>query len=113
MGKIKYFFKRKNEQIKRLIKWIPVIWKQYDFDYKYPIEVFKLKLGELADTLESDKTGVYSPSDAKRVRTAIDLMDKVYSEYYSDQCVDRAYAKYGEKGFVRTKKITDPEILEE
>jgi hypothetical protein len=113
MDKIKYFFKRKTEQIKRLVKWIPVIWKQYDFDYVYSIEVFKLKLGELADTLESDKTGTNSTSDSKRVRTAIDLMDKVYNEYYSEQCVDRAYAKYGEKGFVRTKKITDKDILKE
>jgi len=114
MGNIKYFFKRKTEQIKRLIKWIPVLWKQYDFDNIYPIEVFKVRLGELADYLESDKAMTGSAlSDASRIRTAIDLMDKVYSEYYSDQCIDRAYAKYGEKGFVRTKKITDNEILKE
>lgn len=111
---IKYYIRRKTEQIKRLFKWIPVIWNQYDFDYSYSLEVFKLKLSEQADFLESDRSNTMSAkSNAKRIRTAIELMDRVYSDYYIEQYIDMVHDKYGERGFIETELIDKDDLPEE
>lgn len=114
MKNIKYFFRRKFWQIKRVLKWIPVIWKQYDFDYSYSLEVFKLKLGEIADHLESDRAKTMgSKQNALRIRTAIELMDRVNSDYYLNHYIDKAYMKYGERGFTDVNRIEDEDLPDE
>lgn len=94
---MKYFFIRKYQQIRNLFKWIPIIWKQYDFDYCYSIEVFKFQLKKQAEFLESDKARTLSSKDnAKRIRMVIRLMDKVYNEDYAHEYLDKMKAIYGE-----------------
>ena len=51
MWKIKRFIYR----IKRVIEFIPVIWKGYDWDYGSAIDVFQYQLTRTVDYLESDK----------------------------------------------------------
>ena len=41
---ITYWFRRKYRQIKNVINWIPVVWNQFDFDYRYSLDVFKHQL---------------------------------------------------------------------
>ena len=94
---MKYFFKRKYRQIKNVIKWLPVIWKQYDFDYHYSLEVFKFQLLKQADFMESDKSyGVNSYIDAQKIRMVVRLMEKVYNEDYACEYQDKIKQKYGE-----------------
>lgn len=94
---MKYFFKRKYRQIKNVIKWLPVIWKQYDFDYHYSLEVFKFQLLKQADFMESDKSyGVNSHIDAQKIRMVVRLMEKVYNEDYACEYQDKIKQKYGE-----------------
>lgn len=94
---MKYFFKRKYRQIKNVIKWLPVIWKQYDFDYHYSLEVFKFQLLKQADFMESDKSyGVNSYIDAQKIRMVVRLMEKVYNEDYTREYQDKIKQKYGE-----------------
>lgn len=79
------------------MKWLPKIWNQYDFDYHYSIEVFKFQLQKQAEFLESDKTNTMCAKDrAKRIRTVIKLMDKVYNEDYSLEYQDVLKEAYGE-----------------
>ena len=92
-----YWFRRKYWQIKNIIKWLPVIWKQYDFDYHYSIDVFKFQLQKQAEFLESDKHNTLSaPQNAQRIRTVIKLMDRVYDDYYGCEYQDILAKKYGE-----------------
>lgn len=78
-----YWVKRKIWQIKNVIKWLPKIWNQYDFDYGYSLEVFKFQLQKQAEYLESNKACTLSAKDnASRIRMVIRLMDKVYDEEY-------------------------------
>ena len=92
--------KRLIHRVKRVIEFIPVIWKGYDFDYHSSIELFKYQLKRTAEYLESDKA--YS-LDAKvyaaKIRTAIELMDKVYREDYALEYFDIIEKKYGKSNF--------------
>jgi len=91
--KVSYFFKK----IKRLLRYLPVIWNSYDFDYRYATELFQMKLEDIADFMESDRAmSVESKQNAKRIRTAIKLMEKVYDEDYNLEYQDKLKELYGE-----------------
>ena len=96
MNNFIYFFKRKYRQIRNLIRWTPIIWKQYDFDYSYAIEVFKFQLSNIADRMESDRAMlVRAPNKASRIRMINKLMTKVYDNDYSLEYQDEIERLYG------------------
>lgn len=105
--KIKLFFRR----IKKIINWIPILWKNFDFDYWYIIEVFKYQLIRTADYLESNRAKTVSAKiHAQKIRTAIRLIDKVYG----DDSYDMEYQKqledlYG-KSTIEFIKIKDKDL---
>lgn len=93
-----YFFRRKYQQIQRVIDFLPIIWKGFDFDYHYSLELFKKQLERQAKFFESGKA--YA-SDAKhqasRIRTAIQLMDNVYSDTYEMEWIDKLEEQFGKE----------------
>ena len=98
--KIKYWFKRKWSQIKRVIDFSPLIWKGYDWDYHYAIELFQHQLKRMADHIGSDKAwALENKQTASRIRTAVKLMDKVYNEEYGMEYFDIIEQKYGKSNF--------------
>ncbi len=93
---IKYFFKRKYQQVERVIDFLPIIWNGFDFDYSYSIELFKKQLERQAKFFESGKSySARAKQDASRIRTAIRLMDKVYNDEYELEWVDKLKEEYG------------------
>ena len=96
-----YWIRRKYRQIKNLIKWAPIIWKLYDFDWQSSLEVFIFQLKNIADFLESDKAySMSAKDDAKRIRTILRLYDKTFGdEDYSMEYIDEMEALYGKDAF--------------
>lgn len=93
MYKVRRFFKK----VKRVIDFIPMIWKGYDFDYRYSIDLFQYQLKRTADFLESDQSmTIYANIRAKRIRTAVELLQKVYDEEYGCEYQDKLKEMYGE-----------------
>lgn len=89
---ITWFFRK----IKRVWDFIPYIWRGYDFDYRYAIDLFSYQLSRTADMLESDKSyGVDSENRAKRIRTAVIFLEKVYDEEYGMEYQDQLEELYG------------------
>jgi hypothetical protein len=93
-----YWLKRKIRQIKNVLRWLPIIWKQFDFDYRYSIEVFSFQLQKQAEFLESDRACTMDAKvRASRIRTIIRLMDKVYEEEYACEYQDELTRRYGNR----------------
>lgn len=93
MYKVRRFFKK----VKRVIDFIPMIWKGYDFDYRYSIDLFQYQLKRTADFLESDQAMTMDANiRAKRIRTAVELLQKVYDEEYGREYRDKLKEMYGE-----------------
>lgn len=91
-----YPIRRKYQQIKRVIDFLPIVWNGFDFDYIYSVQLFKKQLERQAKFFESGES--YSDratQNASRIRTAINLMDKVYNEEYGMEWVDKLQEKYG------------------
>ena len=93
--RVTYFFRRKYRQVRNVFRWLPIIWNQFDFDYCYSIEVFKFQLLKQADVMETSGTLVGSEHKAKRIRTIIALMDKVYDDEYALEYYDKSIELYG------------------
>lgn len=84
-------------RIKRLVRYVPIIWNSGDFDYRYAIELFRMKLEDIATFMESDKAwSATAKQDARRIRTAIQLLENVYDEKYSTEYFDIMQSTYGE-----------------
>ena len=97
---ITYFFKRKYQQIQRVIHFLTMIWKGFDFDYNYSIELFKKSLERQAKFLESDRAcTLEAKQNAAKIRTAIRLMDKVYNGDYEVEWMDTIREKYSNDVF--------------
>jgi len=91
---VKRFFRR----VKRVIDFLPIIWKGFDFDYRYGIDLFQYQLKRTADFMESDRAVTMNANiRAKRIRTAVELLQKVYDEEYSCEYQDKLKEIYGEK----------------
>jgi hypothetical protein len=108
-----YWFKRKIWQIKNVIKWLPKIWNQYDFDYGYSIDVFKFQLEKQAEFLESNKACTLSAKDkASRIRMVIRLMDKVYNEDYALEYTDEFEKIYGKgSSYINIVNTKNPNLF--
>ena len=92
MRAIKQFIRR----LKRVWDFLPIIWKGYDFDYSHAINLFKYQLERTADFMESDRAmTVDADIRAKRIRTAIKLLNKVYDEDYGCEYQTKMKELYG------------------
>ena len=92
IGRIKRLIYR----VKRVIEFITIIWKGYDFDYHSSIELFKYQLKRTAEYLESDKAQTLeAKTNAAKIWTAIELMEKVYNEDYAMEYMDDIERLYG------------------
>lgn len=90
---VKRFFRR----VKRVMDFLPMIWKGYDFDYRYAIELFQYQLERTADFMESDRAMTMDADiRARRIRTAVELLQKVYDEEYGCEYQDKLKEMYGE-----------------
>ena len=95
---ISYFFRRKYRQIERVIDFLPVIWKGFDFDYTYSIQLFKKQLERQAKYFESGKSySERADQNVSRIRTAIRLMDKVYDDEYEMEWIDKIEERFGKE----------------
>ena len=97
LNNIHYFFRRKRDQFRNLRRWLPLVWNKYDFDYSYSIDMFKRALLDQAEFMKSDRAHRASAKDdAKRIRTVVRLMEKVYDDSYSMEYQDKLKELYGD-----------------
>src|SRR6056300_1449064 len=99
-----WWFKRKYQQIKRVIDFLPMIWSGNDWDYLYSLDLFQKQLERTATYLESDMAVTQNAKiQAQKIRTALRLMDIIYDDTYITEFLDENDSKNRE-GFVRVLK---------
>lgn len=85
--------------IKNIFRWIPVIYKDRDWDQSYIFNILKFKLTKHADCLEKRKFYVGVEYDVSRMRLCINLIDKINEEYYSQKLYYKHCEKWGKTIF--------------
>lgn len=90
-----YWIKRKYRQIERTLSFLPLIWKGYDWDYRYGIDLFQHQLKRTEKNIRENGNHVGNHNTASRIKTAVDLMQKVYDEDYQMEYQDVLEKMYG------------------
>jgi len=109
-AELRQFYNR----VKRTIEFLPIVWKGFDFDYGYAIELFQYQLQRTAEYLNSSKAStVEAKRNAHRILTAVTLMDKVYNDEYDMTWIHQIQQEYGENVLdVKFKKVEESEYVE-
>jgi hypothetical protein len=95
MYRIKIFFR----QCHNVLRWLPVIWKDRDWDSHYFNEILIKKLEHKRDFFLSDKTHlVRAKETAEQIQTAIDKLHKTRDSWEFYECIhmQEMDAKWGE-----------------
>ena len=69
-------------RIKNIIRWMPVLWRDEQWDYYYIYEVLKHKLTIMAANIRENGNHVTAKYDADRMMLCVKLIGMVQSEYY-------------------------------
>ena len=88
-----YGLTRPFRKVKRLIDWIPVLWKTEDWDYAYALEIWVYSLRRLRHCLE---TGISKnrSQDVKNIRTCEILLKRIADDNYLEHEWNKFFEKY-------------------
>jgi hypothetical protein len=99
MWKIKRFIRR----IKNLIRWLPTIWKDEQWDDHFIWEILKFKLKNQAEYIGKKNRHLSAKRDAEIMMLCVRLIEKVQSEYYGME-----YHEYYESNIKFVPSISHP-----
>jgi hypothetical protein len=80
-----------------LYRWLPIIWKDRDYDDWYIFTILQTKLKHQAEYIGTRDIHTRAQYDAQRMRTCVRLIEKVKEESYVDE-----YMEYYELSFGST-----------
>ena len=74
--------------LKNVIKWLPIVWKDRDWDHVYITDVLKFKIKNTADYIEEHKRYEGWERDVERMRMCVRIMDKLDDGFYEHEYQD-------------------------
>ena len=80
--------KRIIRRTKNLLRWLPIIWKDEQWDYYHIYEILKHKLIFTAEHTREYGYHVNSNYDADRMMLCVRLIEKVQNEEYMEVLID-------------------------
>ena len=80
-----YKIKRTIKQVCKVLRWIPILWRDRDWDYYFVYEILKQKLIDTERHVRKDSLHMFNEQDADSILKAIELISKVQTEYYLDK----------------------------
>jgi hypothetical protein len=90
----RYYPKNFITGVKNLKDWLPVIWKDRDWDDHYILEVLKFKLEKQSKYISEKNRYIDAQLGAKRMRLCVSLIDKVQNEFYQMEYMDYVKDKH-------------------
>ena len=75
--------------IRNIIYWLPIIWKDRNYDHNYIYEVLKHKLKKQSSYINSKNRFISSEQSVRRMNICVSLIEKVQDDYYLTE-----YVKY-------------------
>jgi hypothetical protein len=72
-------------RVRNVLRWLPIIWKDTDWDYYFIYEILKQKLKHTEKHIRENGFHVYHKTDADEIKKAIEMIEVVQHEYYLDK----------------------------
>ena len=92
--KIKYNIKQFFSNIRNLIRWFPIMWKDRDWDDYYIWIILETKLKNQAEYIKKRGHHLDADRDAERMMTCVRLIQKVKDEFYQMEYSDYHKSEY-------------------
>ena len=83
-----YLPKETKRGIQKVWYWLPIIWKDRDWDGHYIFEVLKHKLKAQAKYISDRDFHTRAQQDARRMRLCVSLIQKLQDDYYEMEYMD-------------------------
>jgi hypothetical protein len=74
--------------ITNIIRWIPILWNNFDWDYAFLLDVMEYKLQRLYDGINHYQNHLYYKRDLFWINISINLINKIKNDYYSNEMHD-------------------------
>lgn len=81
----KHFHRDVTRGFKNLWRWLPIVWKDHDWDSDYIFEPLKFKIKNTADYIEKNKRFVGWEHEVRYMRICVKLIERIQSQYYVDE----------------------------
>lgn len=75
-------------RIKNIFRWLPIIWKDKDWDQSYIYKILKFKLENQSKYIIKNNRYTLSQRDAEIINICVNLIDKVNVDFYSNEYLD-------------------------
>lgn len=85
---VRYFHKDLYRGIKNLIIWLPIIWKDRDWDSYYIFKILEHKLKLQSKAISKRDIYVNAKRDSEVMMTCVKLMERLRNDYYQMEYID-------------------------
>ena len=93
---VRNFFLDFRQGIRNIRKWLPVIWRDRDFDYVYLYDVLEFKIRNMADYTQRSQLTQSWEENAEKMERCVELIDKIRNESFHDEEREKHAEKWGE-----------------
>jgi hypothetical protein len=94
MNNIKRMLRRFKLKITNLINWLPVIWRDRDWDHSYIFHILEHKLKLQAKGISKRDNHIGAQRGAQIMMTCVRLMEKIREGYYESEWMDYHKSNY-------------------
>ena len=92
--KYQYLWRDFKTGIKNIVYWLPIIWKDRNWDHRYIYTILQHKLKAQSKYIGDRDHHVTAKRDAEIMMTCVRLIDKVGEEFYSSEYSDYHKSKH-------------------
>lgn len=79
-------------RIFNILRWIPVIWRDKDWDHTFIYEILRFKLQNQAEYLAKHDRHQCSKRNAEKIMTCVRLIERIKEGYYESEYMDYHYS---------------------
>jgi hypothetical protein len=87
--------------VANLIKWLPVVWKDRDWDFTSVYDILRFKIENMSNYIDNRKTFVGYENEVKYMRLCKKLIGLISDDYYLTHYLDMVEAKWGPYNYVK------------
>ena len=102
------FIKDFIQNVKKLLQWIPVIWKDQDWDQTFFYEILQFKLKRMAHYHRKYSYSSNKDNVTKQIEICVMLLNRIVRDDYLSNALTQHEAKWG-KAEILHEKIKDTE----
>lgn len=100
INKVKVLYHNVENGIKNLVKWLPVIWKDRDYDDAYLMYILHFKLSEMSKLHRNHSNAIDANKTADELDAAAKLAKRIADNDYTDEA-------FGDKRCLLDKAVFD------